>query len=79
MSSINQEDLSKFIHALSHDLKNILHNIQGYVNLLEDENNPEFLSGIVMLVGKAKNVIDQYVVMADEGNLEKYPITKRNQ
>ena len=62
-----QVDIKRLVHVLSHDLKNILHNIQGYVNILEEENDKECLEGITRLVQKGKQVIDEYVALADKG------------
>ncbi|MFW9919219.1 MAG: histidine kinase dimerization/phospho-acceptor domain-containing protein [Candidatus Thorarchaeota archaeon] len=70
---IDQEELSEFMHSLSHDIKNILHNIQGYVNLLEQEDDPEYLAGVVRLIQKAKQTLEDYVSLADNGNLTKRP------
>ncbi|MFW9848886.1 MAG: histidine kinase dimerization/phospho-acceptor domain-containing protein [Candidatus Thorarchaeota archaeon] len=72
-------EIGTFIHALSHDLKNILHNIQGYADLLEDDNDPECLEGIVRLVKKAKQLIDNYVTLADAGEFSKRPEIKETQ
>ncbi len=66
-----QSDVSKFLHVLSHDIKNILQNIQGYVNILEGENNKECLEGITRLVHKGGQVLDEFVAVADKGDLSK--------
>ncbi|MDF1540850.1 MAG: histidine kinase dimerization/phospho-acceptor domain-containing protein [Candidatus Thorarchaeota archaeon] len=68
-----EKELSSFIHALSHDMRNILHNIQGYADLLEDEHDPVFLEGISRSVKKAKRLMQEYVDIADAGNLTKRP------
>ncbi|MHA1909928.1 MAG: histidine kinase dimerization/phospho-acceptor domain-containing protein [Candidatus Thorarchaeota archaeon] len=68
-----EKELEDFFHALSHDMKNILHNIQGYADLLEDENNPEFIQGIVRLVKKARELLNDYVSLADKGEFSQRP------
>ncbi len=68
-----KKELSSFIHALSHDMKNALHNIQGYADLLEDEYDPALLEGITRSVAKAKRIMQEYVGIADAGNLTKRP------
>lgn len=73
MNEIKNE-LSSFIHALSHDLKNVLHNIQGYADLLEDEHDPAFLEGISRSVKKAKKLMREYVRIADAGDLTQRPV-----
>ena len=65
--------VGEFIHSLSHDVKNILHNIHAYADLLEEENNPEFIEGIARLVKKAREVLNDYVALADAGDFSKRP------
>ncbi len=69
MSMILEEDASKFIHKLSHDITGIAHNIMGYTTLLEEENNPEYIQGITRLVSKLNERIKGAVREIDEGNL----------
>ena len=68
-----EKAVESFIHALSHDLKNILHNIHAYADLLEEENDPEFIEGIVRLVKKARKVLNDYVSLADKGEFSERP------
>ena len=66
---ITEEKVSKFIHKLSHDVRGIVHNIMGYATLLEEENNPDYLEGILRLVIKLNDRIKSAVAEVDEGNL----------
>ncbi len=66
---ILEEDASKFIHKLSHDITGIAHNIMGYITLLEEEDNPEYIQGITRLVSKLNERIKGAVREIDEGNL----------
>ncbi len=68
-----EDEIRSFMHTLSHDMKNILHNIQGYVDLLEVEHDPEFIAGIIRLVKKAKQLLNDYVTLADEGDFSQTP------
>jgi light-regulated signal transduction histidine kinase (bacteriophytochrome) len=68
-----EKDVDSFIHSLSHDLKNILHNIHAYAELLEDENDPEFIKGIIRLVKKAREILNDYVTLADKGDFSQRP------
>ena len=68
-----ESDFEEFIHALSHDIKNILHNIHAYADLLEEDNDPEFIEGIVKLVKKAREVLNSYVTLADKGEYTTRP------
>ena len=68
-----ENEVNAFIHALSHDIKNVLHNIQGYADLIEGEENSEFTEGIVRSVRKAKKIMQDYVEFADKGDFTKRP------
>lgn len=68
-SIIKQENASKFIHKLSHDINGIIHNIMGYAALLEEENNPDYIDGINRLVTRLNNRIKSAVVEVDNGQL----------
>ena len=69
MSNVDQESFSKLIHHLSHDIKNILHNIYGFSQLLEDEYVPSYIERLQKLVMKCKDLINEYVEAVDSGNL----------
>ncbi len=66
---IAEEEVSKFIHKLSHDVRGIANNIMGYATLLEEENNQDYLDGISRLVMKLVDRITIAVAEVDEGNL----------
>jgi light-regulated signal transduction histidine kinase (bacteriophytochrome) len=69
----SSQELNDFIHCLSHDVKNVLHNIQGYVDLLVTEQSPECVSGIARLVRKGEAIVDAYVRIAESGRLSERP------
>ena len=68
MSNFDQESLSKLIHHFSHDINNILHNIYGFAQLLEDEFEPSYVERIMKLVMKCKDLINEYVEVVDSGD-----------
>ena len=68
MNGNDTENFSKLIHHLSHDVKNILHNIYGFSQLLEDEIEPKYVERIQKLIMKCNDVIKEYVEKVDAGN-----------
>lgn len=66
---IRQENASKFIHQLSHDITGIAHNILGYTTLLEEETNPDYINGISRLLMKLNGRIKTAVTEIDNGEL----------
>jgi PAS domain S-box-containing protein len=62
-------ELSDFAHSMSHDLKNILHNMQGFIELVEDENNLSHLSRIHGLIQETISLLDHSVSLADAGQV----------
>jgi PAS domain S-box-containing protein len=62
-------ELSDFAHSMSHDLKNILHNMQGFIELAEDENNINHLSRIHGLIQESIYLLNHSVVLADAGQV----------
>ncbi|MFW9975301.1 MAG: response regulator [Candidatus Thorarchaeota archaeon] len=66
---IRQENASKFIHQLSHDIAGIAHNIMGYTTLLGEENNPDYINGIGRLVMKLSNRVKTAVTEIDNGKI----------
>jgi PAS domain S-box-containing protein len=60
-------ELSDFAHSMSHDLKNIFHNMQGFIELVEDEDDLQHLHRLHGLIKEAGDVLDHSVVLADAG------------
>jgi DNA-binding NtrC family response regulator len=60
---------SEFIHALSHDITGILHNIMGYATLLEEDYNKTYIQGISRLVTKLSDRVKRAVSDIDEGKI----------
>ena len=66
---IRQEDASKFIHKLSHDVVGIAQNVMGYATLLEEESNPKYIEGISRLLTKLDERVKTAVMQIDDGLL----------
>ncbi|TFH05278.1 MAG: PAS domain S-box protein [Candidatus Thorarchaeota archaeon] len=62
-----KEELSDFAHSMNHDLKNILHNMQGFLELVEDENDFSHLKRIQSLIKETVELLDHSVALADAG------------
>jgi PAS domain S-box-containing protein len=60
-------ELSDFAHSMSHDLKNIFQNMQGFIELAEDEKDIKHLQRLYGLIKEAGDVLDHSVVLADAG------------
>ena len=63
------QEFSELIHHLSHDVRNVLHNIYGYSQLLGDDNDEEYIDKMQKLVMKCEEIIKAYVENVDSGNL----------
>ncbi|MFW9956547.1 MAG: PAS domain S-box protein [Candidatus Odinarchaeota archaeon] len=71
-------ELSDFAHSMSHDLKNILHNMQGFIELAEDEKNLKHLSRIQGLIYESTELLDHSVILADAGLIVEENLTDVN-
>jgi PAS domain S-box-containing protein len=60
-------ELSDFAHSMSHDLMNIFHNMQGFIELAEDENDIKHIHRLYGLIKEAGDILDHSVVLADAG------------
>jgi len=67
MLSKQKEELSEFAHNMNHDLKNIFHNMQGFIELVEDENDFSHLKRVQSLIKESSELLDHSVVLADAG------------
>ena len=62
-----KEELSDFAHTMSHDLKNIFHNMLGFIELIEEEQNLSHLARIRTLLNETGEMVDHSVSLADAG------------
>lgn len=62
-------ELSQFVHTMSHDLRNPLHNILGYVELLEDEYDEHYLERIKKMIKNMELLLEKSVKLADAGDV----------
>ncbi len=62
-----KEELSDFAHSMSHDLNNILHNMLGFIELVEEEQNFTHLTRLRSLIHETGKMVDHSVVLADAG------------
>jgi PAS domain S-box-containing protein len=62
-----KEELSEFAHSMNHDLKNIFHNMQGFIELVEDENDFSHLTRLQSLIRETVELLEHSVALADAG------------
>ena len=62
-----KHELSEFAHAMSHDMKNIFHNMIGFVELAEDENDLRHLKKLKALIHDTGELLDHSVALAEAG------------
>ena len=62
-----KEELSDFAHTMSHDLKNIFHNMLGFIELLEEEQNFSHIPKLRTLLNETGEMLDHSVALADAG------------
>ena len=62
-----KEELSDFAHSMSHDLKNIFHNMLGFIELTEEERNFAHLNKLRSLLNETGEMVDHSVALADAG------------
>lgn len=62
-----KEELSDFAHSMSHDLKNIFHNMLGFIELIEEEQNLTHLNRMRCLLHETGEMVDHSVALADAG------------
>lgn len=62
-----KEELSEFAHSMNHDLKNIFHNMQGFIELVEDEKDLSHLKRLQSLIKETTELLDHSVALADAG------------
>ncbi len=62
-----KEELSDFAHSMSHDLKNIFHNMLGFIELAQEEQNFTHLQKLRTLLHETGEMVDHSVALADAG------------
>ncbi|TFF95508.1 PAS domain S-box protein [Candidatus Thorarchaeota archaeon] len=62
-----KHELSEFAHAMSHDMKNIFHNMIGFIELAEDENDLRHLKKLKALIHDTGELLDHSVALAEAG------------
>ncbi|MGY5873334.1 MAG: PAS domain S-box protein [Candidatus Thorarchaeota archaeon] len=62
-----KEELSDFAHSMNHDVKNIFHNMQGFIELAEDEKDFNHLKRLQALMRETRELLDHSVALADAG------------
>lgn len=60
-------ELSEFAHSMSHDLKNICHNMIGFIELVEDEKDLRHLRRLKNLIHETGELLDHSVALAEAG------------
>jgi signal transduction histidine kinase len=67
MLNKQKEELSDFAHSMSHDLKNIFHNMLGFIELIEEEQDFSHLNRMRGLINETREMVDHSVALADAG------------
>ncbi|TFG33578.1 PAS domain S-box protein, partial [Candidatus Thorarchaeota archaeon] len=70
-----KEELSEFAHSMSHDLKNIFHNMLGFIELVEDENDFSHLRRLRQMLKGTGELLDHSVALADAGLIVEEDLT----
>lgn len=71
-------ELSDFVHSMSHDLKNIFHNMKGFVELAEAEKSFAHLARLNEFIRNARDLLDHSVMVADAGLIVEENLTETN-
>ncbi|MFW9814580.1 MAG: PAS domain S-box protein [Candidatus Thorarchaeota archaeon] len=67
MLNKQKEELSDFAHSMSHDMKNIFHNMLGFIELIEEEQDISHLDRMRALLNETREMVDHSVALADAG------------
>ncbi|MHA2271127.1 MAG: PAS domain S-box protein [Candidatus Hodarchaeales archaeon] len=62
-------ELSEFAHAMAHDLRSKIHNIQGYASLLEDKHEPGLAQKVIDLAQSMNDLLVRSVALAEAGQV----------
>ncbi len=62
-----REELSTIGHDMAHDLRNVLHNMEGYTQLLTHDYNLDYVEGISRLISKISSLLEEWKQLADAG------------
>ncbi|MHA2496437.1 MAG: PAS domain S-box protein [Candidatus Hodarchaeales archaeon] len=62
-----KEELSEFVHAMAHDLRNNLLSIEGYAETLHEEYNKSYVEKIAQLAQSLNELVRHSIILADAG------------
>ncbi|MFX0114700.1 MAG: PAS domain S-box protein [Candidatus Hodarchaeota archaeon] len=62
-----KEELSKFAHMMSHDLRNQIFAIEGYAAILQNDHKPDYATRISSIAENMKTILSRSVTLADAG------------
>jgi PAS domain S-box-containing protein len=62
-----KDELSEFVHAMAHDLRNSLFSIAGYADTITHENDPSYAEKIYQIVQVMGMTLERSVALADAG------------
>jgi len=65
--SRQKEELSDFANIMNHDLQGTLHNALVYTELLEDQYEKEYITGIHDMLDSAQAILKRSIMLADAG------------
>ncbi|TYT62908.1 sensor histidine kinase [Natrialba swarupiae] len=66
------ERLERFVSVVSHDLRNPLNVLSGYIELIEETGDPEHIEDVSMAADRMETMIEDLLTLARQGeNLEK--------
>ncbi|MHA1927333.1 MAG: PAS domain S-box protein [Candidatus Thorarchaeota archaeon] len=68
-----KEELSGLVHMMTHDLGNKMLNIQGLVDLLRRDNDPDILLRIYSIAEQTKSLLQSSADLADAGQVLEEP------
>ncbi len=65
------ERLERFVSVVSHDLRNPLNVLSGYIELIEETGDPEHIEDVSMAADRMETMIEDLLTLARQGeNLE---------
>ncbi len=62
-----KEELSEFAHDVAHDLRSAMQNIQGYISLMEMDNNLKHLTDVIRIIDRMNEILSRSIKLADAG------------
>jgi len=64
-----KEELSEFVHAMSHDLSNRLHQVSGYLDLYHQDHDEEMYRRAQRIISQMGDLLKYSVDLADAGQV----------